>query len=108
MCCYTKGGYTEMHVSGFCLYRENPKESLTADRCAGMERLRDLRVHGDLEVILDGQFLIAVLHLGLNPVCEGLPDHAVDHVAEPLPIHAGQVLRIRQIFGNFGIALGIR
>ena len=102
-----KEGYGEMHVSRYRPNSQNLEESLTADRCAGMERFRDLRVHSDLEVIFDCQFLIAVLDLGLNPICKGLPDYAVDHVAQPLPINAGQVLRIRQISGDLGVALGL-
>ena len=85
----------------------DPEWSLTADHCACMERLRDLRVHGDLEVILDREVFVALLHLGLNPICKGLADHTVDHVAEPLPIDSSEVLRIGQKSGDFGVAQGL-
>ena len=60
-----------------------------------MEGLGDLGVHRDLEVVLDLERLVALSDHHVHPVGERLADHAVDDVAEPLPVQAGVVLGVR-------------
>ena len=60
-----------------------------------MKGLGDLGVHRDLKVVLDFKRLVALSDHRVHPVGEWLPDHAVDDVAEPLPVQAGVVLGVR-------------
>lgn len=48
--------------------------------------MKDLWVNLDVEVVLERELFIALLHLSLDEVTEGLPDHSVADIDYPLKI----------------------
>ena len=57
---------------------------LTGDGGGVLESSRNIRVHGDHEVLLLSDFRVSGLDLALNPVLKRVAQHAGSHVADPL------------------------
>jgi len=80
--------------------------ALTADVEAAMERLGNVGVHLNVELLLRRQLFIAQLDGVLHPAFEGLAEDRVGDVEQPLARQTRQVAVFRQVVVDEGVLLG--
>ena len=84
----------------------NDEHALTADGLGLLEYSGDLGVDVDHQVLLDGDLLVALVHLRLHPLREDVLEDGGAHVGDPLLRRLGELhLGLRQVLIDVDVVL---
>ena len=84
----------------------NDEHALTADGLGLLEDFGDLGIDVDHQVLLDGDLLMALVHLLLHPFREAVLEDGGAHVGDPLLRRLGQLhLGLRQVLIDLDVVL---